>query len=72
MAGPLIGMLGKAGGAMFGQQVGSALGGLAGEVLSASDIGLPLGPAGKAALLPHNITAFAEGLDILESVFASL
>ncbi|GAB3662481.1 zinc-dependent metalloprotease [Nocardioides korecus] len=66
MAGPLIGMLGKAGGAMFGQQVGSALGGLAGEVLSASDIGLPLGPVGKAALLPHNITAFAEGLDVTQ------
>ena len=64
MAGPLIGMLGKAGGAMFGQQVGSALGGLAGEVLSASDIGLPLGPVGKAALVPHNIAAFAEGLDV--------
>ena len=30
MAGPLIGMLGKAGGAMFGSQVGQALGGLAG------------------------------------------
>ncbi|SDT09054.1 putative hydrolase [Nocardioides scoriae] len=66
MAGPLIGMLGKAGGAMFGSQVGSALGGLAGEVLSASDIGLPLGPAGKAALLPHNLRAFAEGLDVTE------
>ena len=66
MAGPLIGMIGKAGGAMFGQQVGQALGGLAGEVLTASDIGLPLGPAGKAALLPHNIAAFAEGLDVTE------
>jgi putative hydrolase len=64
MAGPLIGMIGKAGGAMFGQQVGQALGGLAGEVLTASDIGLPLGPAGKAALLPHNIAAFADGLDV--------
>ena len=52
MAGPLIGMIGKAGGAMFGSQVGAALGGLAGEVLTASDIGLPLGPAGKAALRP--------------------
>jgi putative hydrolase len=51
---------------MFGQQVGQALGGLAGEVLTASDIGLPLGPAGKAALLPHNITAFADGLDVGE------
>ena len=64
MAGPLIGMLGKAGGAMFGSQVGSALGGLAGEVLTASDIGLPLGPAGKAALLPTTSPAFAEGLDV--------
>lgn len=64
MAGPLIGMLGQMGGAMFGSQVGSALGGLAGEVLTASDIGLPLGPAGRAALVPTNIEAFAEGLDV--------
>jgi putative hydrolase len=66
MAGPLIGMIGKAGGAMFGSQVGAALGGLAGEVLTASDIGLPLGPAGKAALVPHNIKEFADGLDVTE------
>ena len=66
MAGPLLGMLGKAGGAMFGTQVGQALGGLAGEVLTASDIGLPLGPAGKAALVPVNVRAFAEGLDLEE------
>ena len=64
MAGPLLGMLGKAGGAMFGTQVGQALGGLAGEVLTASDIGLPLGPAGKAALVPSNVRAFAEGLAV--------
>jgi putative hydrolase len=66
MAGPLIGILGKVGGAMFGSQVGSALGALATEVLTASDIGLPLGPAGKAALLPANVSAFAEGLDVTE------
>ena len=66
MAGPLLGMLGKAGGAMFGTQVGQALGGLAGEVLTASDIGLPLGPAGKAALVPANVRGFAEGLDVEE------
>lgn len=64
MAGPLIGMLGQAGGAMFGSQFGQALGGLAGEVLTASDIGLPLGPAGKAALVVGNVDAFAEGLDV--------
>ncbi|MCZ4499397.1 MAG: hypothetical protein JWQ74_1950 [Marmoricola sp.] len=62
MAGPLIGIIGKAGGAMFGSQVGQALGGLSADVLTASDIGLPLGPAGKAALVPHNVAAFADGL----------
>ena len=67
MAGPLLGMLGKMTGAMFATQVGSALGGLAGEVLTASDIGLPLGPAGQAALVPTNVTAFAEGLDVDEN-----
>jgi putative hydrolase len=64
MAGPLMGILGQAGGAMFGGQVGQALGGLAGEVLSASDIGLPLGPDGTAALVPANVRAFADGLDV--------
>ena len=52
MAGPLMGMLSQAGGAMFGQQVGQALGGLAGEVVSSTDIGLPLGPEKVAAVLP--------------------
>ncbi|MFL6022908.1 MAG: zinc-dependent metalloprotease [Marmoricola sp.] len=66
MAGPLIGMIGKAGGAMFGSQVGQALGELSADVLTASDIGLPLGPAGKAALVPHNVAAFAKGLDVSE------
>ena len=64
MAGPLMGILNQAGGAMFGTQVGQALGGLATEVLTASDIGLPLGPAGKAALGPTNVRAFSEGLDV--------
>jgi putative hydrolase len=64
MAGPFASLLNQAGGAMFGTQVGQALAGLAGEVLSASDIGLPLAPVGRAALLPGNITTFAEGLDV--------
>jgi putative hydrolase len=69
MAGPFAAILGQAGGAMFGTQVGQALAGLGAEVLSASDIGLPLAPIGKAALLPTNVNAFAEGLDVpLEDV----
>ncbi len=63
-AGPLLAMIGRAGGAVFGSQVGEALGGLAGEVLTASDIGLPVGPAGKAALVVGNVATFADGLDV--------
>lgn len=64
MAGPFLGMLTKMGGSLFGSQIGTALGTLAGEVLTASDIGLPLGPTGRAALVPANVAAFAEGLDV--------
>ncbi|NLU67257.1 zinc-dependent metalloprotease [Streptomyces sp. HNM0574] len=64
MAGPLLGMMRSMGGAMFGTQIGQALGVLAGEVLGSTDIGLPLGPAGKAALLPRNIAAFGDGLGV--------
>ncbi|MFB9311738.1 zinc-dependent metalloprotease [Nocardioides plantarum] len=66
-AGPLIGILGKAVGAMLATQVGSGLGELAGEVLTASDVGLPLAAPGKAALVTTNVTAFAEGLGLDEA-----
>ena len=64
MSGPVLGILGKAVGAMLASQFGSGLGALASEVLSVSDIGLPLAPAGKAALVPANVEAFAKGLDV--------
>jgi putative hydrolase len=64
--GPMAAMLTSMGGAVFGGQLGTALGSLAGEVLSAGDIGLPLGPAGSAALIPANIAAYGEGLEIPE------
>ncbi|HEY7174624.1 MAG TPA: zinc-dependent metalloprotease, partial [Micromonosporaceae bacterium] len=60
--GPMSSMVSALGGALFGGQLGQALGSLAGEVLSAGDIGLPLGPAGEAALVPANIAAYGEGL----------
>ncbi|MBU1803209.1 MAG: zinc-dependent metalloprotease, partial [Actinobacteria bacterium] len=65
-AGPILGMVGKAVGAMLASQVGSGIGVLAGEVLGTSDIGLPLSAPGKAALVPANVTAFADGLDVSE------
>ena len=67
MAGPFLGMIEKATGMMVATQVGQALGALAGEVLAASDIGLPLGPVGQAALVPTNVTEFATGLGVDES-----
>ncbi|MQY28344.1 zinc-dependent metalloprotease [Nocardia aurantia] len=66
-AAPMIGMLGQMGGMAFGSQLGNALGQLAKEVLTSTDIGLPLGPAGTAALLPAAITEFAKGLERPES-----
>ena len=66
MSGPLLGILGKAVGGMLAQQVGSGLGALASDVLSVSDIGLPLATAGKAAILPENVATFAAGLDVSE------
>ncbi|MCX5375992.1 zinc-dependent metalloprotease [Streptomyces sp. NBC_00091] len=64
MAGPLLGMMRSMGGAMFGQQIGQAVGVLAGEVVGSTDIGLPLGPAGRAALLPLNIESFGRDLGV--------
>jgi putative hydrolase len=51
------------GGMAFGSQLGNALAQLASEVLTSSDIGLPLGPANTAALLPANIDSFTKGLE---------
>ncbi|MPQ99861.1 hydrolase [Modestobacter sp. I12A-02628] len=63
MMGPLAGIMGQLGGMMFGSQVGQALGRLADEVVTSTDVGLPLGPTGVAALVPQNVTAFGQGLD---------
>ena len=64
-AGPLVGMMQQVGVSMWGAQVGHAIGQLAGEVLSSTDVGLPLAE-GHSALLPANVRAFGEGLGIDE------
>ena len=63
MMGPIAGMMGRMGGMMFGAQVGQALGRLADEVVTSTDVGLPLAPAGTGVLVPQNVDAFAAGLD---------
>ncbi|PZS33485.1 MAG: hydrolase [Pseudonocardiales bacterium] len=60
---PLAGIMSQVGGLMFGAQVGQGLGGLAQEVVSSTDVGVPLGPIGVAALVPQNVAAFGEGLE---------
>jgi putative hydrolase len=59
-------MMRRIGGMMVGGQAGAAVGALAQEVLSSTDVGLPLGPAGTAALLPSGVAAFGAGLEVSE------
>ncbi|MGS0688289.1 zinc-dependent metalloprotease [Nakamurella sp. GG22] len=65
-AGPLLAMMGSMGGMAFGSQIGQGLAQLANEVLTSTDVGLPLGPDGTAALLPRSIAEFGSGLDLPE------
>jgi putative hydrolase len=57
-------MMRRIGGMMVGGQTGAAVGALAEEVVSSTDVGLPLGPAGTAALLPAGVKAFGQGLSV--------
>src|SRR5215467_1202672 len=60
----LGGMMRRIGGMMVGSQTGAAVGALAREVVSSTDVGLPLGPEGTAALLPAGVAAFGAGLSV--------
>jgi putative hydrolase len=62
--GGLAAMMQQIGGAMIGSQTGTAVGELAREVVGSSDIGLPLGPEGVAALLPAGVAQFGQGLSV--------
>ena len=63
MAGPLLSMITQMGGMAFGSQLGQALGRLSREVLTSTEVGLPLGPKGVAALLPTAVEEFSAGLE---------
>jgi len=64
--GQMGGMLQALGGMMFGAQVGQAMASLSSEVLTGTDVGLPLAPAGTAVLLPQNVNEFGTGLELPE------
>jgi putative hydrolase len=59
-AGP---MMQRLGGGMLGMQIGQAVGRLATEAVSATDIGLPL-HSGGMTLVPANVAALSEGLGL--------
>jgi putative hydrolase len=63
MLGGASSMLTNMGGAIFGMQLGAAIGALSGEVVSSSDIGVPLVDL-EMALLPANVAKFGEGLGL--------
>jgi len=52
------------GGTLFAMQLGQVVGQLASEVVSGGDVGIPLLGDQQAALLPQNVAAFGEGLDV--------
>ncbi len=63
-AGPMLSMVGQMGGMAFGSQLGQGLAQLGAEVLTSTDLGIPVGPDRTAALLPEAIGTFTEGLDL--------
>jgi putative hydrolase len=64
MAGPMLGLVRQIGGLVVASQTGQAVGTLALEVVSSTDVGLPVGPEGTAALIPANVAAFGAGLSV--------
>ena len=65
MMGDAASMMQNMGGALFGLQLGQAVGALSKEVHGSTDIGIPLADL-QMALLPANIKAFGEGLEVPE------
>jgi putative hydrolase len=66
MMGGASSMLQNMGGAIFGMQLGQAIGALSADVVSSTDIGVPLADL-EMALLPANVAAFGEGLSLPEN-----
>ena len=58
------------GGSVFAAQFGQVLGNLSLEVVSGGDVGIPVLPAGTAAIIPQNLAAFGEGLEIPDDQIA--
>ncbi|HLS93479.1 MAG TPA: zinc-dependent metalloprotease [Microbacterium sp.] len=63
-------MLRQVGGTLFAAQLGQVVGKLSKEVVSGGDVGIPVMPAGVAAILPQNFADLGEGLEIPDDQLA--
>ncbi|WP_083450311.1 zinc-dependent metalloprotease [Luteipulveratus mongoliensis] len=64
LVGQMEPMVARMSSAMFGMQVGQAVGALATDLVTGTEVGLPLVEGNPVVILPSNVTAFAEGLGI--------
>lgn len=64
MMGPMASMMNQMNAMQFGMKLGHALGDLAQQALTGTDFGLPVAPAGVAAVLPRNVAETSKGLDL--------
>ncbi|MFC3398330.1 zinc-dependent metalloprotease [Microbacterium amylolyticum] len=63
-------MLRQVGGSLFAAQLGQVIGKLSLETVSGGDVGIPVMPAGTAAILPQNFADLGHGLEIPEDQLA--
>ena len=63
-------MMRTVGGTLFATQLGQVVGRLSTEVVSGGDVGLPVMPAGSAAIVPQNFADFGQGLEIADDQLA--
>lgn len=67
LTGPIMAMAKSMGATMYGTQFGEALGNMANEVLSTSDIGIPLTENQTSGYVAANVAEFSKSLGIDES-----
>lgn len=63
-------LLRNVGGSLFATQLGQVVGRLSLEVVSGGDVGIPVMPAGEAAILPQNFADFGRDLEIPDDQLA--
>ncbi|NHN56477.1 zinc-dependent metalloprotease [Calidifontibacter sp. DB0510] len=64
MMGQMEPMIARMSSGVFAAQLGQAVGTLAGDLVSGAEVGLPLVEGDPVVMLPSNVAAFAEGLEV--------